>query len=105
LLYQEKVGRLLTAGKPKDARDAAAKVAQYMPGAQAQMTLGAMDYNLGDKTAALADFRQALQLDPNVRRQFFPAAPAAGAPAQGGRGQRLRAVLEDKEFLKQLFPE
>ena len=105
LLYQERVGRLLSAGKPQDARDAAVKVARYMPGAQAQMTLGAIDYNLGDKTAALADFQKALQLDPNVRRQFFPTAPAADAPVQGGRGQRLRAILEDKEFLKQLFPE
>ncbi|HMC61600.1 MAG TPA: DUF1028 domain-containing protein [Candidatus Solibacter sp.] len=105
MLYQDKAGKLIGAGKPKDARDAAAKVARYMPGAQAQMTLGLLDYSLGDKTAALADFRQALQMDPNVRRQFFPAAPAAGAPATGGRGQRLRAVLEDQEFLKQLFPE
>ena len=107
MLYQDKAGKLIGAGKPKDARDAAAKVARYMPGAQAQMTLGLLDYSLGDKTAALADFRQALQMDPNVRRQFFPAAPAAaaGAPAPGGRGQRLRAVLEDQAFLKQLFPE
>jgi uncharacterized Ntn-hydrolase superfamily protein len=106
MLYQEKVGKLISAGKPTEARDAAAKVMQYMPSAQAQMTLGAMDYNLGDKTAALADFRKALQMDPNMKQQFFPAAvAAAGAPTQGGRGQRLRAVLEDKEFLKQLFAE
>jgi hypothetical protein len=64
------------------------------------MTLGSMDYNLGDKDAALADFRKALEMDPNVRRQFEgPAQPA------GGRGQRMRAVLDDKEFLKRLFPE
>src|SRR5438552_2238378 len=102
-LYQPKAGKLLSAGKAKEARDAAAKVTQYMPTAQAQMTLGALDYNLGDKTAALADFRQALRMDPNVKRQFLPA--ATDAPTPGGRGQRLRAVLEDKEFLKQLFPE
>jgi uncharacterized Ntn-hydrolase superfamily protein len=106
MLYQEKVGRLISAGKPKEARDAAARVTQYMPSAQAQMTLGAMDYNLGDKTAALADFRKALQMDPNVKRQFFPVFdPLAAKSTQGGRGQRLRAVLEDQEFLKQLFPE
>jgi len=67
-----------------------------------------MDYNLGDKPAALADFRKALQMDPNVRRQFEAPAAAAAPPAPGqggGRGQRLRAVLEDKEFLKELFPE
>jgi len=47
-------------------------------------------------------------MDPNVRRQFEApaAAPATPAPVQGGgRGQRLRAVLEDKEFLKELFRE
>jgi uncharacterized Ntn-hydrolase superfamily protein len=106
MLYQEKVGKLAGAGKPKEARDAAARVTQYMPSAQAQVTLGAMDYNLGDKAAALADFRKALQMDPNVKRQFFPVFdPVAGKSTQGGRGQRLRAILDDKEFLKQLFPE
>ena len=102
LLYQERVGRMLSANKPKEAREAAAKVMQYAPTAQAQVTLGAVDYNLGDKTAALADFRKALSMDPNIRRVFFP---PASPPAQGGRGQRLRAVIEDKEFMKQLFPE
>ena len=46
------------------------------------------------------DFRKALELDPNVRRQFEPS-----TAAQPGRGQRLRAILEDREFLKQLFPD
>jgi uncharacterized Ntn-hydrolase superfamily protein len=97
LLYQEKVGKLTTANKPKEARDAAAKYAHYMPSANAQMTLGTIDYNLGDKTAALADFRKALELDPSVRRRFE-------TPANGQMNGRMRAVLEDKEFLKQLLP-
>ncbi|HEY2016728.1 MAG TPA: DUF1028 domain-containing protein [Bryobacteraceae bacterium] len=110
MLWQQKAGTLSSTGKMKEARDAAAKVAQYTPSANSWVSLGAMDYSLGDKTAALADFRKALQMDPNVRRQFEPqavsgaGASAAGA-AQGGRGQRLRAVLDDKEFLRQLFPE
>lgn len=99
-LYQEKVGRLSAAGRTREARDAAARVAQYMPTANAYVMLGAMDYNLGDKPAALADFRKAFQLDPGVRRQF-----EAPPPASPGRGQRLRAVLEDQEFLKQLLQE
>jgi hypothetical protein len=58
-----------------------------------------MDYELGDKSAALADFRKALEMDPNLRRQF-----EASTPQQPGRGQRLRAILDDQEFMKQLFP-
>jgi Tfp pilus assembly protein PilF len=58
-----------------------------------------MDYELGDKPAALADFRKALEMDPNVRRQF-----EASATSQPGRGQRLRAILDDQEFMKQLLP-
>jgi uncharacterized Ntn-hydrolase superfamily protein len=105
-LYQEKVGRLRSAGKDREARDAAAKLSQYLPTANSFMTLGLMDYNLGDKPAALADFRKALQLDPNMRQRFQPPAAAAAAPAgPGGRGQAYRAILEDKDFLKQLFPE
>jgi len=102
LLYQEKSGRLRSAGKNREARDAAAAAARYMPTANAYVNLGVLDYNLADKPAALADFLKALQLDPNVRQQLQ--APAAAAPA-GGRGQRLRAILEDKDFLTQLFPE
>jgi hypothetical protein len=95
-----RVGQLMSAKMPKEARDAATKVVQYMRFANAQVRLGVADYNLGDKPAALADFRKALQMNPNVKRQF----DSTAAP-QIGRGQHLRAVLEDKEFIKQLFPE
>ena len=99
MLYSQWMGELRSAGKRQEARDAAAKVARYMLTAQSQLTLGVMDYELGDKPAALADFRKALELDPNVRRQF-----EVSASLQPGRGQRLRAVLDDQEFMKQLFP-
>jgi tetratricopeptide (TPR) repeat protein len=103
-LYRGRVFTLRSAGKDREARDAAAKVAQYHPDASAYMTLGLMDYNLGDKPAALADFRKALQLDPGMRQRLQP--PAAAAPAgRGGRGQGYNTILEDKDFLKQLFPE
>ena len=95
LLYQEKVGRFLSANKPKEARDAAAKYARYMPSANAQMTLGMMDYNAGDKTAALADFRKAIEMDPNVKRRFE-------GQGSGPGSARMKAILEDKEFLKQV---
>jgi len=111
LLWQEKTGRLRQEGRTKEARDAAAKVAHYMPTGGAFFNLGIADYGLGDKPAALADFRAALVLDPNMRRQFEPQPTAANPPNGrggngGGRGgQRLRPILEDKEFVKQLFPE
>jgi uncharacterized Ntn-hydrolase superfamily protein len=90
-LYQQRAGELRSAGKTREARAAAAKVVRYIPGAGAWVTLGSLDYDLGDKTAALADLRKAIELDPNVRRQF----------EQPGQGGRLRAILEDKEFVKQ----
>ena len=99
MLYAQWMGELRTAGKRKEARDAASKLVKYTPGAQSQLALGVMDYELGDKPAALADFRKALEMDPNVRRQF-----EAAAPPQPGRGQRLRTIMDDQEFMKQLFP-
>ena len=65
-----------------------------------EVTLGLIDYELNDKESALTDFRKALELDANIRRQFeMPANP------QPGRGQRLRAIIDDKDFMRQLFPE
>jgi hypothetical protein len=69
-----------------------------MPSAGAQLTLGILDYDLGDKVAAVADFRKAFEMDPNMRKQFEPGAP------QGGRGgQRMKAILEDKDFVAQVL--
>jgi uncharacterized Ntn-hydrolase superfamily protein len=98
LLYSEKIGRLRSAGDMKGARDAAARVAQYTPTANSFLTLGAMDYSLGDKTAAVSDFRRAIALDPAVRQRF----QADPAPA-GGRGQIWPRILEDKEFVRLLM--
>jgi uncharacterized Ntn-hydrolase superfamily protein len=92
LLYQQRAGVLSRGGKPREARDAARKVTQYMPSAAAYATLGALDYELNEKAAALADLRQALQLDPNLRRQI------ESAPSE-----RLKPIAEDQEFLRQLF--
>jgi uncharacterized Ntn-hydrolase superfamily protein len=98
LLYSEKVGRLRTSD-PKAAREAAAKVARYMPTANSFLSLGVMEYGLGDKEAALADLRKAIALDPAVRQRF-----EGGAPPSGGRGgQGLRPILEDQEFIRRLL--
>lgn len=90
-LYQEKVGRLSTAGKSKEARDAAAKVARYMPSAQAYLSLGILDYGLGEKTAAVVDFRKAIEMDGTVRQRFE--SPSG----------RLRAIGEDQQFVKRVL--
>jgi uncharacterized Ntn-hydrolase superfamily protein len=100
LLYQPRVGRLLQEGKTKEAREAAQKLIRYMPAGSSFVTLGMVDYTLGDKPAALEDFRIAFSLDPNLRGQF-----GGNAPSGGRGGQRLRTILEDKEFLKQLLPQ
>jgi Tfp pilus assembly protein PilF len=93
------MSKLTSANKPKEARDATAKYAVYAPSANAQISLGTMDYSLGDKAAALADFRKALEMDPSVRRRF------EAAPANAKGNGRMRAILDDAEFMKQLFPD
>lgn len=97
-LYQQRAGELRSAGKQREAREATALYVRYMPSAGAWISLGVLDYDLQDKAAALADFRKALALDPAVRRQFEQ--PSA---SQGGRGQRLRAILADRQFLRELL--
>jgi uncharacterized Ntn-hydrolase superfamily protein len=94
-LYQQWSGQLRNAGKNKEAREAAAKAAIYKPDAGAQFSLGLIDYELGDKQAALGEFRKAIEMDANMRRQF-----EAPANPQPGRGKPLRAILEDKAFLE-----
>ena len=96
LLYQEKVGRLRSAGKTREAREAALQLTRYSPSGMSYLTLGTLDYSLGDKPTAAADLRKAIELDPAIRQRLeSPAAPGAG-----GRGQMLRPILEDKEFLQ-----
>ena len=73
-------------------------IALQLNGTNAYVNLGLLDYNLGEKSAALADFRRAIELDPGVRQQLQ--APAATAEGPAGR---LRVILEDTEFLKQLI--
>lgn len=97
LLYQEKIGKLLGASKTGEARAAAQKVIYYVPqNPQAHMTLGLLSYLAGDKPAALQALRKANSLDAaNFKRRFDQ---AVQRPA-------YRTILEDKEFLKNLFAE
>jgi len=94
LLYQEKTGKLLSANDTRGARDAAQKVAHYMPqNPQAQMTLGLLDYVAGDKPAALEALLKAKAVDgENFKRRFDQ---IAQRPA-------YKSILDDKEFLDKL---
>jgi uncharacterized Ntn-hydrolase superfamily protein len=94
LLYQEKVGKLLSASKTDEARGAAEKVAKYMPqNPQAHMTLGLLSYLAGDKPAALEALRKANSLDSaNFKRRLDA---ALQRPV-------YKTILEDKDFLKSL---
>jgi uncharacterized Ntn-hydrolase superfamily protein len=94
LLYQEKVGRLTGANDLKGAREAAQKVASYQPqNMQAEMTLGLLDYAAGDKSSALEALRKAKSMDAeNFRRRFD----------QLSQRPAYKAILDDKEFLKNL---
>jgi len=96
LLYQDKTFKLLRAGKTQDARDAAAQAAHYFPDrSDVHLSLGMLSYAVGDKKGALTALRAAQALDKNFRKQFDA---AAARPAN-------KAILEDKAFLKELFPE
>src|SRR5712692_4391260 len=96
LLYQDKAFKLLRSGKTQDARDAAVQAAHYFPDrSDVHLSLGMLNYAVGDKKGALAAFRAAQALDKNFRKQFDA---AAARPAN-------KAILEDKAFLTELFPE
>ncbi|HEV2687327.1 MAG TPA: DUF1028 domain-containing protein [Bryobacteraceae bacterium] len=93
-LYQDKTFKLLRSGNTKEARNAAATAVHYFPERpDVHLSLGMLNYAVGDKSGALAEFRAAQALDKNFRKQFDA---AAARPAN-------KAILEDKAFLKELF--
>jgi uncharacterized Ntn-hydrolase superfamily protein len=95
LLYQEKVGKLLSANDPKGARDAALKVVRYMPqNPQAQITVGLLSYVAGDKAAAMDALMKAKAADPDGFKRRFE---------QATQRQAYKSILDDKEFLGRLF--
>jgi uncharacterized Ntn-hydrolase superfamily protein len=97
LLYQEKLGKMLTANDMKGATDAAQKIVRYSPqNMQAHMTLGFLNYSTGNKTAALEELNRVKAADSaNFKRRFDQ---ATQRPA-------FHSIVEDREFLKSLFPQ
>ncbi len=97
-LYQDRTDKFLDAGQTKEAREAAEKVVHYWPQrADGHLNLGLLEYALNDKPGALGELREARSLisDPAFRGQFEAAA----------RRPAFQAILDDKEFLKQLLGE
>jgi uncharacterized Ntn-hydrolase superfamily protein len=95
--YGDVAYRLLEAKKVPQARAAAETEVRYSPNnSDSHLDLGFMSYLAGDKAAALAEFQKAKALDPNFRKQWDAALDYEKA---------LAPIREDKEFVKQLFPE
>jgi len=93
-VYQDKTFKLLRSGNTKEARNAAVQAAHYFPDrSDVHLSLGMLNYAVGDKSGALAELRTAQSLDNNFHKQFDA---AAARPAN-------KAILEDKAFLKELF--
>ncbi len=96
-LNQDRTFKYLASGKLKEAQEAAQKAAKYAPSrSDVHLTFGLLSYAVGDKTTALSALQRARQLDPNFQKQFDAVTQAR---------PQYKPVLEDKEFLRQLFPE
>jgi uncharacterized Ntn-hydrolase superfamily protein len=94
-LYEDEGDRLLAAGKKAEALFAGRKAAAYVPRqADGHTSLGFLEYINGNKEAALREFRAAMKLDPDFKKQF---------DATISWEKEFKAILEDKEFLKTLF--
>ena len=95
-LNQDRASKYLGAGQLKEAQQAAQKAAKYAPGrSDVHLTCGLLTYLTGDKATALSELQRARQLDPNFQKQFETFTQAR---------PRYKPILDDKEFLHQLFP-
>jgi uncharacterized Ntn-hydrolase superfamily protein len=96
-LYQDQTFKRIGADDFKSARDAAAGAARYMPNRpEAYLILGLLEYTAGNKPAALAAFRSGSKLDPKFRQRLEGSAKIR---------PQFQGLLEDKEFLKEVFGE
>lgn len=97
LLYQEKLGKMLTANDMKGATDAAQKIVRYSPqNMQGRLMFGLLSYENGDQATALEELNKVKVSDgANFKRRF----------EQGLLRLKAPAMRNDKEFLKKLFPE
>ena len=95
-LNQDRTSKYLGAGQLREAQQAAQKAAKYAPArSDVQLTYGLLTYLTGDRGTALSELQRARQLDPNFQKQFDTVTQAR---------PRYKPVLDDKEFMQQLFP-
>jgi uncharacterized Ntn-hydrolase superfamily protein len=94
-LYGEASDHFVTAGKKKEALEAARKAEQYAPEqADTHTAMGFLEYLNGDKDAALAEFLKAKKIDADFTKQFD--ATIQWTP-------EFKPILEDRAFLARLF--
>jgi uncharacterized Ntn-hydrolase superfamily protein len=85
MLYGQWMGELRTAGKSREARDAAAKVVRYMPTAQSHLSLGLLGYELATSrpsspiSARRSRWTPAFAASSTHRRRRNPAAASGSA--------------------------
>lgn len=95
--YGDSAYKLLEQKKVSEARQAAETAVRYSPNnSDGHLDLGFLGYLAGDKPAALREFQTAKKLDPNFRKQW---------DAEIDYEKAFAPIREDKEFVKQLFPE
>jgi uncharacterized Ntn-hydrolase superfamily protein len=95
--YQDQADNLLIKGSLAEARVAGEKAVHYAPdNTDSHMELAFIEYAAGDKAAALREFGLAAKGNPKFKQQWDASMPYFPQAKQLG---------EDKEFLKQLFPE
>ena len=95
--YGDRAYKLLETKKISEAREAAESAVKYSPNnSDSHLDLGFLDYLTGDKTAALREFLTGKKLDPNFRKQW---------DAEIAYEKEFAPILQDKEFIKQVFPE
>lgn len=94
-LYQGQLGQFISSGDMKGARDVAQKLIRYSPNqAGAHLNLGMLSYLAGDKQEAVIELRKAKELNPDIRKQM---------ENMGKNRPQYKPVLDDTEFLKQIF--
>ena len=94
-LYFDRAYKAVCAGNLQGASTAQVKAAAYSASPDTQLRVGFLDYLLGNKAAALARF---VKVRPLVRDfEVLWHGTVLGRPA-------FKPILEDKEFLRELFP-